>query len=204
MGARRIEHVLWVLLVLASLLHLVAWSDSSRRNFEFLPGMAVPVPYDSQGANPVFPDGKTLQPPPAGTIARGHAPLRSGDLLLDATTKWEDLPARQREAWDGLAPGWELDEAAEAGMLRRGEVVFNAFCAACHGPGGEGDGVVTRRGVPPPPSLLAENARNLTDGRIFRIVTGGRGNMASYATQIEREDRWKALRYVRTLQQQAK
>lgn len=202
MNARAIEKLLWGLLAAACLLHLVAWADTRERNYEFLPDMVAAVPYETQARNPVFEDGKTLQRPPAGTFPRGHLPLRSGGLLLDTTTKWEELSAEQQQAWETLTPGWTLDESAEAAALERGRKVFVAFCATCHGGGGAGDGVVTTRGVPPPPSLLADNARNLSDARIFRILTVGRGNMASYATQIEREDRWKALRYVRKLQSQ--
>lgn len=206
MRMRRIERMLWVALVAACLLHLVAWSDPLHRNAKFLPDMVAAVPYESQSANPVFADGKTMQLPPEGTIARGHAPLRSGDVLLDLATPWEQLPPEQRDAWDRFAPPpdeaapGDADPAAEGARSRRSEQLFVTFCSPCHGMGGVGDGTVTRRGVPAPPSLLDDNARGLSDGRMFRIVTAGRGNMPAYATQIEREDRWKALRWVRTLQ----
>src|SRR5207247_1861059 len=46
-------------------------SDARVRGYEYMPDMARSIPYDSFAANPVTRDGKTLQAPPPGTIARG-------------------------------------------------------------------------------------------------------------------------------------
>lgn len=58
------------------------------------------------------------------------------------------------------------------------------------------------RGFPPPPSLFAENAVKMKDGQMFHVLSFGQANMASYASQISREDRWKVILYVRSLQAQ--
>lgn len=94
-------------------------------------------------------------------------------------------------------------QARYTAALNRGAAVYATFCEICHGPGGAGDGTVARRGFPAPPSLLAEKARNLADGEMFHILTYGRANMPSYRSQIDREDRWRALLHVRRLQQEA-
>ena len=91
------------------------------------------------------------------------------------------------------------DPAADA----RGGEVFNTFCSVCHGAGGHGDGNVVKRGVPPPPSLLLEHATQMADGQMYHVVTLGQGNMASYASQVVREDRWLAIRHIRKLQEAA-
>jgi mono/diheme cytochrome c family protein len=62
---------------------------------------------------------------------------------------------------------------------------------------------VTKQGVPPPPSLLAERALRMADGQMYHIITFGQGNMAAYASQVEREDRWRVINYVRELQKEA-
>lgn len=90
---------------------------------------------------------------------------------------------------------------AGAKALARGETVYLNFCEVCHGPQGKGDGNVALRGFPTPPSLLAPNARKLTDEQIFAIVTNGRNNMPSYASQVDRDDRWRAILFVRSLQE---
>ncbi len=57
--------------------------NPTRRNFEAMPEMVRTIAYKSFSANPNFPDGKTLQVPPDGTIPRpaddGHA--RPGALV---------------------------------------------------------------------------------------------------------------------------
>jgi mono/diheme cytochrome c family protein len=42
----------------------------------------------------------------------------------------------------------------------------------------------------------------MKDGQIFHILTYGQNNMPSYAGQISRDDRWKVIAYVRSLQAQ--
>ena len=44
----------------------------------------------------------------------------------------------------------------------------------------------------------------MKDGQLFHILTHGQNNMASYASQLSREDRWNVIVYVRSLQAAAK
>ncbi len=50
--------------------------NPGRRNFEVMPEMVHSAAYKSFTANPNFADGKTLQLPPEGTVARGARPPR--------------------------------------------------------------------------------------------------------------------------------
>ena len=182
----------WLLLAAVIVVIALNWgleSDPTKRNFDVLPGMVAAVPYESFTENPVLTGGVTMQPPPAGTIPRGHLPLH-----YKATPE------------DAVRAGWELENpvfAEDIEAMERGEVVYTIYCRVCHGPAGEGDGTVAQRGFPTPPSLLAANARNHADGRIFHIVSFGQGNMPGYAAQIEPADRWKATLWVRRLQEEA-
>ena len=63
-----------------------------------------------------------------------------------------------------------------------------------------GDGPVSARGYPPPPSFGLDNARNMADGQMFHILTYGQKNMPGYAGQVAAEDRWKVILHVRALQ----
>jgi len=63
-----------LLLVVTVILVLLVWflrRDFGQPNYVFTPEMVFSVPYDSFAANPNFNDGKTLQLPVAGTVARG-------------------------------------------------------------------------------------------------------------------------------------
>jgi mono/diheme cytochrome c family protein len=182
----------WLLGMLLAALGVAHWSlgiDPSLPNREFLPDMARSVAADAYAASPVLPGGHTLQPPPPGTIARGLKPLGYAATEADAARAGIEL----------VNPFAADDQAA----LARGRVVFGNTCAVCHGAGGLGNGPVTLRGVPPPPSFMADNAMNMADGRMFHVVTYGQKNMASYAAQVSREDRWKVILHIRSLQRQA-
>lgn len=162
--------------------------DAARTNSEFLPEMVRTARYNAFAPNPNFADGKTLQHPAPGTIPRDEPPLHYRATPEDAVRAGQELQSP-------IAAG-------DARALQRGTVLFANFCQPCHGPGGRGDGLVVQRGFPAPPSLLAEQALKLPDGQIFHILTYGRVNMASYASQLSREDRWKVIRFVRSLQGQ--
>src|SRR6185503_18606424 len=82
----------------------------------------------------------------------------------------------------------------------RGAYVFANFFQPCHGPAGQGDGLVAKHGFPQPPPLTRGQTQRKTDGQFFQILTNGQNTMPSYATQLSREDRWKAILFVRTLQ----
>ncbi len=180
-------HVALAAALLASLaLNWGTRADPSGPGLEFAPNMAHSPRYAAFAPNPNFADGKTLQAPEPGTIPRGFPPLH-----YDAT------PA------SAIRAGEELTSpiaASDSAALARGATVFANFCQPCHGVAGRGDGTVTQRGFPPPPSLLAQHAIDLRDGQIFHILTFGQGNMAAYASQVSREDRWKVIRYIRSLQ----
>lgn len=197
-------------------LNLLLTPDPTERNFELLPDMVESVAYDSFAPNPVFADGKTLQRPPAGTIPVGAMPLHYGATPAEADRAGRELanpfappdPAPSAApAAAGASPEAKLRvEAARAAEtayrqdLTRGEAVFATFCQVCHGDSGLGDGPVAKRGFPAPPSLVAQHALDMPDGKIFHLVTYGGTNMPSYAAQVPRADRWKAILYVRELQ----
>ena len=166
-------------------LNFVLSADSGRRNFEVLPDMVTAPAYDSYAVNPNFDDGKTLREPIAGTIVRGQMPLGY------AATK-EDAERAGRELVNPFS--------GDARAIERGSVVYMRYCLNCHGPEGKGDGVVAKRGFPAPPPLQAPHALGLRDGQMFHIVTYGQANMPSHAAQIDRDDRWRAIEYVRKLQ----
>jgi mono/diheme cytochrome c family protein len=189
MGRRVLNFFLFLTFVASLGLHALAGRDFTRRNVEVMPEMAYSPAYDSFAPNPNFPDGKTLQLPEPGTIPRGRLPLHYG-------ASFEDV----------LRAGDELHNpfAGDAAARERGAFVYTNYCQMCHGPGGKGDGPMVQRGIPLPASLLAEQAVQRKDGELFHVLTYGQRNMASQAAQLSREDRWKVILHVRSLQQKAK
>ncbi len=186
MRPRSLNLIFLFCIAIIGVLNWMIGRDFSRPNLNFLPQMVQSVPYDSFSVNPNFPDGKTLQQPAPGTIPRGSLPLHYEATSQDYARAGEELQN----------PYSLKDQAA----LQRGEVVYTNFCLPCHGAAGKGDGPVVSRGYPPPPPLFSSMVVNMKDGEIFYVVTYGQRNMPSHATQISREDRWKVILYIRTLQ----
>ena len=186
MKYRVLNAILLIVIILSVGFNWSAGRDYSRPHLVFLPDMAYGESYSAFAENPNLPGDMTLQTPPEGTVARGYLPMR-----YEATP--EDAERAGREL---LAP-FPLDDPA---VRERGAFVYAAFCQQCHGAGGLGDGLVARRGFPPPPSLLAEHALDLADGQIFHILTFGQGNMPSHAALLSRDDRWKVISHIRSLQ----
>lgn len=141
--------------------------------------------YRSQAPNPVFRDGRTLQPPPPGTIARSAASLPYGPG-----------PSERARA------GEELKNPFSAGLdtLLRGRSVFDSFCSHCHGSAGAGDGAVAKGFPQFSMPVNGQAGRRLADGTLLHIITYGRGLMPAAAGQLDVEDRWLAILYLRDLQ----
>lgn len=182
MRTARLNTVLLLAVLAVGGLHLTLKADTAQRNWEVLPGMMTSPAAESFT--------KTMQPPPPGTVVRGVPPLHYGATPEEAARAGREL-ANPFPAGDPAA-------------LARGAVVYANYCQVCHGAQGKGDGPVAQRGFPAPPPLTAEKAMGLADGQIFHILTWGQANMPSYAGQLSREDRWKAVLFVRSLQGAAK
>jgi cytochrome c553 len=84
--------------------------------------------------------------------------------------------------------------------LQRGRERYDIYCAPCHSPAGDGDGMVARRGFPHPPSYHTERLRRAPDAHFYEAMTNGYGVMYSYADRIEPADRWAIVAYIRALQ----
>ena len=140
-----------------------------------MPDMAYSPAIKAQKEGP----GSMLTPPP-GTISRDYRPYA-----------YKDLPEEAGRALRNPLPRTKA-------VLLKGQMLFNAYCIVCHGKFGEGDGAIVTKFVRPP-SLQSEKIRDYPDGRIFHIMTAGQNLMPSYATQIEAEERWAIVHYVRAL-----
>jgi mono/diheme cytochrome c family protein len=129
--------------------------------------------------------------PPAGTLKRGElypfsVPNDSNGLLnLSSLVK------------NPLGPLTTADSLETARL-------FNINCAVCHGAKAEANGPLAAKigGVK---SIIAAAAGGpgipaFSDGRIFFVMEYGQNNMGSYASQLSREQRWRIVQYIRTLQ----
>jgi mono/diheme cytochrome c family protein len=140
--------------------------------------------YKPLGANRFFADGRDARPIPAGTIARDE--LNNAD-----------------PAHTGEANGVFLDRIpipVDEALLKRGQERFNIYCSPCHGPQGDGDGMVARRGVRIPANLHTARLRAVPPGYLYEVIKNGYGAMGDYGDQVPFRDRWAIVAYIRALQ----
>lgn len=85
-------------------------------------------------------------------------------------------------------------------FMERGQERFNIYCSPCHGRGGDGLGMIVKRGMPQPPTYHSDRLRGASDAYIYGVITNGFGVMYGYASRIPSEDRWAIIGYLRALQ----
>lgn len=134
-----------------------------------------------QETNSIFQNGSTMQNPVEGTVARGFIPYLFKDKPDDAG----------KLLVNPLIPNEE--------NLSLGKEKFNIYCSPCHGYLGEGDSRL-RGQFPNPPSLHSEKLRSWSDGRVYHVITEGQNVMPSYRSQLNRQERWAVVNYLRVLQ----
>ena len=143
--------------------------------------------YELQEPNEFFEDNRTLRQPVEGTISRGN--LRHDQALYQGIN--EDSSFVE-----------EIPLDVTRSFLYRGQEQYEIFCTPCHGITGDGQGIIMTGGYGyvPAPSFHQDRLRNVSDGYIYSAIAEGIRNMPSYAHQIQVEDRWAIVAYVRALQ----
>ncbi|WP_437948580.1 cytochrome c [Sorangium sp. So ce296] len=133
-----------------------------------------------------FDDGRAMQHPPEGTVARGRVTGPPGYL---------------QGVLDG-AYVTEVPLTLTVDLVQRGRQRFETFCAPCHGILGDGSSrVATNMTLRPPPSLVGPEARSFPPGRIYQVIIQGYGLMPRYSDDLpDIEERWAVVAYVKALQ----
>jgi len=96
-----------------------------------------------------------------------------------------------------------IGEMTEAEMKETARL-FNINCAICHGEKGAGNGPISTSGkIGGIANLTLDMYVKMADGTMFHSLTYGKNNMGSYASQLDRKQRWMIVKYIRTLQPKA-
>ncbi|WP_339732926.1 quinol:electron acceptor oxidoreductase subunit ActD [uncultured Gimesia sp.] len=118
-----------------------------------------------------------------------------------------DAAAAEAKRLDSLPWITEFPMPVTEKMMARGKERYRIYCSACHGLGGDGDGLVTLRAMElqqgtwvKPASYHTENVRKLPIGRLYNTITNGVRKMPAYGSQIPPEDRWTIVLYLKALQ----
>ena len=163
--------------------------------------------YKAYKKSDFFADKRASRDPVDGTVARGQ--LRENKGFYTGKIDNPNLNAPVQTTTDAsgntLVTSFpnDIDEfpvPVTKELIDRGQDRFNIYCAVCHGPLGQGDGMVVRRGFPKPPTYHDDRLRNAPVGHFFDVITNGWGRMNSYAYQVQPADRWAIVAYIRALQ----
>lgn len=132
--------------------------------------------------------------PVGGTISRGeelpyHLPNDSAGYAQSAAVS-DPLP-RLNET--------EMTEA---------ERIYLINCAICHGTALDGNGPLYKGGNGPfaaKPAVLVGDPKieALPEGTLYHVMTYGKNLMGSYASQMNRKQRWMVAQYIKSRQQAA-
>jgi mono/diheme cytochrome c family protein len=162
----------------------------SMRGYDFVPDMVYSRAFETNSDNPNFTDSSTMRLPVPGTVPRGFLPFRYTN----------DTLSRIKAGIELVNPFSSTDE-----VIERGKLIFTTFCIHCHGKGGAGDGFLFTSGLYPlqPKNLSGETGRKLKDGEIYHTITLGIRSMGAHGSQIRPDDRWKLVKYIRKLQDDA-
>ena len=159
----------------------MAWATRTYPTVRPMVNMEVQPKLDAQAADPFFANGRGMQRPPRGTVARGYLPIlattpeEAGKELLDP------LPVTAR-------------------VLARGRHMFDLHCAVCHDRLGTGNAWLDSTYQAKPVDLQSAPMREAPDGFLYWVISQGIRTMPAYAADISPDDRWAIVRYIRALQ----
>ena len=183
-------------LILAVTIAVSSCHDKRSRGTIYMPDMAYSRTYEAydvqdsakftadifdKGGNKIFFNAM----PAAGTVKRGE--LFPYTLLNDSNGY--KMSAAVINPIDFMTGA----QMSEAGRL------YNINCGICHGEKGKANGPMAGK-VGGIVDLTLDQYKALADGTMFHSITYGKNNMGSYASQLNREQRWMVIKYVRTLQ----
>lgn len=155
----------------------------------------------SQTESSLFADGRSMRPRIEGTVRRGglRSEIDTG-LATDGIAGQEMIGQESR--WKTEIPLPITDD-----LMRRGRERFNIHCAVCHGKAGYGNGLASLRAIElqqgtwvPPTSIHSDYLLAQPVGELFNSITHGIRKMPAYGHQINAEDRWAIVLYVKALQ----
>lgn len=161
------------LLLMACLLALAGCNNTLRQDMANQPRENPLSPSD------FFQDGRSARPILENTVARGS--VEDDKLAVPKDSNVFPLPLTAK-------------------LLERGEDRYKIFCSPCHGLQGDGQGMVTLRGMKHPPSYHQDRLRNEPNGYLYDVIANGFGAMNGYSAQLTPQDRWAIVAYVRALQ----
>ena len=135
---------------------------------------------NAQKASTFFKDGRGMQAPVKGTVARGYLPTATG--TQDASASLVNPLPRTKE------------------VFAVGRKAYLNRCEVCHGAVGNGVGSLTSAYGAKPANLQSQQFLDYPDGKMYWAIVNGKNAMPSHAADLNESQRWAVIHYVRALQ----
>ena len=182
------------------------------RPLEFFPDMVRQSKVKPQQPSKFFADGVGSRRPVEGTVPQGFEMRQTTAASEIAAVSAGQAPAdRPRLRWtagpdyydtgkigDQWGTGIPIEVTPE--LMARGQERFQINCQVCHGGTGAGNGVTSKYGLNGIANYHDEKYLKMADGEIFNTITNGHNSMMGYGANIDVQDRWAIITYIRSLQ----
>lgn len=172
---------------------IISCGDHSKPGLDYMPDMKNSRAYETYAdhgnlsSKGIFFNNR----PVAGTVSRGEElPYHlENDSLGYARSAGVADPLPKLNAT-------ELEEASRLYLIN---------CAICHGTALDGNGPLYKGGAGPfaakPANLVGDpKIAALTEGTLYHVMTYGKNLMGSYASQLNRKQRWMVAQYIKSRQ----
>jgi len=160
--------------------------------------------YETYTLMPELTDSMSAIMPVEGTVPYVGNPIAG--TKSDSLKMMMNLPYTYPNTTEGYEKaGLELKSPLnqnDAKVLADGKHFFDIYCAVCHGKGGDGKGFIVTEGKykAVPPSYFDAGYIDMPDGKIFHSITYGKNAMQPYSYALTKEERWKVVAYINSLQ----
>ncbi|MBS0560186.1 MAG: CopD family protein [Proteobacteria bacterium] len=131
---------------------------------------------------------------------RGRWPL----LGVGTVTLWLAAPHLEPLLVEAYPTSYFVSPTGfSAASILRGQQIYGAHCAPCHGVDGRGDGPRAASLPVPPTDLTAKHLREQSDGELFWWLTHGIDSpegglsMPGFADSLSEDDRWAVIDFIR-------
>lgn len=133
--------------------------------------------------NTFFEDGRAMRQPPPGTVPRER--IVQNPALTRGRVGDKDVT--------------EMPIQVTRAVLDLGHRKFDIYCATCHGLVGDGRSLVAANMALRLPPNLHDRA-GMAVGHYYQVIANGFGLMPGYAAELNVEERWAVIAYLRVLQ----
>ncbi len=182
------------------------------RPLELFPDMVRQGKVKPQQPSKFFADGVASRRPVEGTVPLGFemrqttaaseiAAVAAGQAPADQPRlRWTAAPDYYDTGKIGDQWGTGIPVEVTPELMARGQERFTINCQVCHGGTGSGNGVTSKYGLSGIANYHDDKYLKMADGEIFNTITNGHNTMLGYGANIDVQDRWAIITYIRALQ----